>query len=59
MINSAELLTNANLKVFKTEFYNEASERDALDTLKHVDTTRISYLNIKSFMPIPTRGSNS
>ena len=59
MINSAELLTNANLKVFKTEFYNETSERDPLDTLKHVDTSRISYLNIKSFMPIPARGSNS
>ncbi|CAD8167232.1 unnamed protein product [Paramecium octaurelia] len=57
-INSSDLLTNTNLKVFKTEFYQENTDQERNETKKQYDTMRSSQVNLKSFMPLPSKSSS-
>ncbi|CAD8181227.1 unnamed protein product [Paramecium octaurelia] len=58
-ITSTELLTNANLRLFKTEYFHESQDRDPTDTKRTFDNTaRLSTLHLKTYMPLPI-GNNS
>ncbi|CAK76775.1 unnamed protein product (macronuclear) [Paramecium tetraurelia] len=57
-INSSDLLTNTNLKVFKTEFYQEKADQEKNETNKQYDTMRSSQVSLKSFMPLPSKSSS-
>ncbi|CAD8174604.1 unnamed protein product [Paramecium octaurelia] len=57
-INSLDLLTNANLKVFKTEYYQDNADIEQNETNKPLDTMKMSSMNLKTFMPLPNKTSS-
>ncbi|CAD8070637.1 unnamed protein product [Paramecium primaurelia] len=57
-INSLDLLTNANLKVFKTEFYQDTTDLEQNEIHKPFDTMRMNQMNLKTFMPLPTKNNS-
>ncbi|CAD8086895.1 unnamed protein product [Paramecium sonneborni] len=57
-ISSSDLLTNANLKVFKTELYQEIADLELNELKKPFDTMRMSSQNFKTFMPLPSMNNS-
>ena len=54
IIQSDELITNSNLKVFKTEYYNEAEDPDVRQKkILESEIQKLSYTNFRSFLPLP------
>ncbi|CAD8175850.1 unnamed protein product [Paramecium octaurelia] len=60
VIHSDELVNNNTLKVFKTEYYNEAEDPDLKQKkIQENEFQRLCYSNFKSFMPLPQQNHSS